>query len=301
MQTKRAVARPPSLPVTKFMLLIAGLFCLSLGLGPDFAFSQSVPPHAEGLTEELMTVQLDANRQQSGVYSVKTGTQNHSKLAVLLPGYPSVVRPVVEGGAMVRSKLTGNFLIRSRRHLSDESIATFIVDCQSESGDYCSAAYQSSNDRQQHVQKLIDFVRGRYPSLNEVWLVGTSMGTLSSAFLPTYDAKAYAGAIHTATITEPWAQGSYRELANFDYQRSGIPQFFVHHRDDPCSLTTHSGAKKISESYGFPLITVIGGSGFQGGACQAQTEHGFKGMEQQTMKAIATIIKSGKPERLEIR
>jgi hypothetical protein len=46
---------------------------------------------------------------------------------------------------------------------------------------------------------------------------------------------------------------------------------------------------------------VIGGSGFQGGACQAQTEHGFKGMEQQTMKAIATIIKSGKPESLEIR
>ena len=300
MQTKSPAARPPWPAATKFVL-VAGLFCLGLGLGPDFAFSQSVPPHAEGLTEELMTVSLDANRQQSGVYSVKTGTQNHSKLAVLLPGYPSVVRPVVEGGAMVRSKLTGNFLIRSRRHLSDESIATLIADCQSESGDYCSAAYQSSNDRQQHVQKLIDMVREKYPSLKEVWLVGTSMGTISSAFLPTYDAKAYAGAIHTATITEPLAQGSYRELANFDYRRSGIPQFFVHHRDDPCGLTTYSGAKRISESYGIPLVTVIGGSGFQGGACQALTEHGFKGIEQQAMKAIATIIKSGKPESLEIR
>jgi len=275
--------------------LIAGLaIALSLGIGisPGVAIAQSIPAHAEGLTEELVSVPLDANRQQAGVYSVRAGTSNHTRLAVLLPGYPSVVRPVVENGTMVRSKLTGNFLIRSRRLLTDESIATLIVDCHSESGDYCSAAYQSSQDRQQHVQKLIDAVRGKYPSLNEVWLIGTSMGTISSAFLPTYDPKPYAGAIHTATITEPWAQGSYRELANFDYTRSGIPQIFVHHRDDPCALTTYSGAKRISEKYGFPLITVVGGGGFQGGACQAQTEHGFKGMEPQTMQAIAKILKS---------
>ena len=286
--------------------LIAGLaIALSLGIGiglgisPGVAIAQSIPAHAEGLTEELVSVPLDANRQQAGVYSVRAGTSNHTRLAVLLPGYPSVVRPVVENGTMVRSKLTGNFLIRSRRLLTDESIATLIVDCHSESGDYCSAAYQSSQDRQQHVRKLIDAVRGKYPSLNEVWLIGTSMGTISSAFLPTYDPKSFAGAIHTASITEPWVQGSYRELANFDYTRSGIPQVFVHHRDDPCALTTYSGAKRISEKYGFPLITVLGGGGFQGGACQAQTEHGFKGMEPQTMRAIANILKSGRSEKLE--
>jgi hypothetical protein len=288
-------------PTIGFRLI--GGFAIALGLGicigPGAAIAQSIPAHAEGLTEELVSVPLDPNRQQAGVYSVRAGTSNHTRLAVLLPGYPSVVRPIVENGAMVRSKLNGNFLIRSRRFLADESIATLIVDCHSESGDYCSAAYQSSQDRQQHVQKLIDAVKGQYPSLNEVWLIGTSMGTISSAFLPTYDPKSYAGAIHTASITEPWAQGSYRELANFDYRQSGIPQIFVHHRDDPCGLTTYSGAKKISEKFGFALITVLGGSGFQGGACQAQTEHGFKGIEPQTMRAIANILKSGKSEKLE--
>ena len=282
--------------------LIGGLaiaFGLGIFTGLGAAIAQSIPSHAEGLTEELVSVALDANRQQAGVYSVRAGTSYHTRLAVLLPGYPSVVRPIVENGAMVRSKLNGNFLIRSRRFLADESIATLIVDCHSESGDYCSAAYQSSQDRQQHVQKLIDAVKGQYPSLNEVWLIGTSMGTISSAFMPIFDPKSYAGAIHTASITEPWAQGSYRELANFDYTRSGIPQVFVHHRDDPCGLTTYAGAKKISEKFGFPLITVLGGSGFQGGACQAQTEHGFKGIEPQTMRAIANILKSGKAEKLE--
>ena len=279
--------------------------CLGLGVGPGIGFSprssyaQSIPAHAQGLSEELFVVPLDTNQQQTGVYSIKTGTRNHTRLAVLLPGYPSVVRPVVENGVMVRSKLTGNFLIRARGFLADESIATLIVDCHSESGDYCSPAYQSSRDRQQHIQKLIDAVRVQHPSLEEVWLVGTSMGTISSAFLPTYDPKSFAGAIHTASITEPWVQGSYRELANFDYTRSGIPQVFIHHRDDPCALTTYSGAKRISERYGFPLITVVGGSGFQGGACQAQTEHGFKGMEPQTMRAIANILKAGNSEKLE--
>jgi hypothetical protein len=288
-------------PTIGFRLI--GGFAIALGLGicigPGAAIAQSIPAHAEGLTEELVSVALDTNRQQAGVYSVRAGTSNHTRLAVLLPGYPSVVRPIVENGAMVRSKLNGNFLIRSRRFLADESIATLIVDCHSESGDYCSAAYQSSQDRQQHVQKLIDAVKGQYPSLNEVWLIGTSMGTISSAFMPIFAPRAYAGAIHTASITEPWAQGSYRELANFDYTRSGIPQVFVHHRDDPCGLTTYSGAKKISEKFGFPLITVLGGSGFQGGACQAQTEHGFKGIEPQTMRAIANTLKSGKAEKLE--
>jgi len=228
--------------------LIAGLaIALSLGIGiglgisPGVAIAQSIPAHAEGLTEELVSVPLDANRQQAGVYSVRAGTSNHTRLAVLLPGYPSVVRPVVENGTMVRSKLTGNFLIRSRRLLTDESIATLIVDCHSESGDYCSAAYQSSQDRQQHVRKLIDAVRGKYPSLNEVWLIGTSMGTISSAFLPTYDPKSFAGAIHTASITEPWVQGSYRELANFDYTRSGIPQVFCSPSRRPLRLNNLLG------------------------------------------------------------
>ena len=110
------------------------------------AFGQSVPLHAEGLTEELISTNLDNSRKQQGVLSIKTGTHDQSKLAVLLPGYPSVVRPIVENGVMQSSKLTGNFLIRARRHLADDSIATLVVDCQSDSGDYCSSAYQASKE-----------------------------------------------------------------------------------------------------------------------------------------------------------
>ena len=264
------------------------------------SFAQNVPVAAQGLNEELVSVDLSGSKKQVGVYSTKKGADKPTKLAVLLPGYPSVVRPVVEGGVMTGSKLNGNFLIRARRFLVDESVASLLVDCQSESGDYCASSYQASKQRQEDVDKLIGEVRNRVPSITEVWLVGTSMGTISSSFMAVHNSTGYAGAIHTAAITEPYARGSYRELGGFDYKKALTLQFFVHHSVDPCALTTYSGAKSITEKYGVPLITVSGGAGFQGAACEAFTEHGFRGKEKEVMNAITGIINSGKAKQLEI-
>jgi hypothetical protein len=264
------------------------------------SFAQNIPEHAHVLSEELVSVDLSDTKKQVGVYSSKKGASNPTKLAVLLPGYPSVVRPVVENGVMTGSKLNGNFLIRARRFLVDESVASLIVDCQSESGDHCASNYQASKQRQEDVDKLISEVKKRTPSITEVWLVGTSMGTISSSFMPIHNATAYAGAIHTASITEPYARGSYRELGGFDYKKSPIPQFLIHHSSDPCALTTYSGAKSIAEKYGMTLVTVSGGTGFQGPACAAFTEHGFRGKEKEVMNAVSVIIKTGKTGQLEI-
>ncbi len=262
--------------------------------------AQNVQPLNSNLTEELVSVNIAGTKNQAGVLSMKTGAAQPTKLAVLLPGYPSVVRPVVENGAMVRSLLAGNFLIRARRYLVDDVIASLIVDCHSDSGEQCSSLYQSSKQRQEDVDKLIAEVKRRLPSISEVWLIGTSMGTISSSFMPSHDARAYAGAIHTASITEPYARGSYRELGDFNYKKSPIPQFFIHHSADPCALTTYSGAKKNAEKKNLPLITVNGGSGFQGPACQAFTEHGFRGKEKEVMEMMANIVKNGKAQQLDI-
>ena len=126
------------------------------------------------------------------------------------------------------------------------------------------------------------------------------MGTVSSSFMPTYEPQAYAGAIHTATITEPYAKHSYRELGGFDYSKAKISQFFIHHKNDPCPLTTYSAAKSISQKFNLPLVSVTGGSDFEGPACKAMTEHGFRGKEKEVMKAIAEIIRTGAPVQLEI-
>ena len=49
-----------------------------------------------------------------------------------------------------------------------------------------------------------------------------------------------------------------------------------------------------AERFGIPLISVQGGSGFQGPACMAHTQHGFKGREEDVMRAIGEIMRSGR-------
>jgi alpha/beta superfamily hydrolase len=264
----------------------------------DTAFAQSsaTPDRTMGLKEQLISVELSPGIQQQGVLSLTTNSTAPTRLAVLFPGYPSVVRPVIEGQSMTSSKLSGNFLIRSRRHLATDVIATLIVDCYSDSGDYCSSTYQASSKRHQDVLKLIQEVKKQYPSIQQIWAIGTSMGTVSSSFALTHEPNIYAGAIHTASITEPNAINSYRELSNFDYAKSN--HILIHHQNDPCYLTTHSGAKSISEKYKLPLITVTGGSGFSGDACKAYTEHGFRGKEKEVMTAIGKILMTGQVETL---
>ena len=274
-----------------------GLLNVAL-LNLAFAQSTAVPEHAVGLKEQLISVELSPRIQQQGLLSLAANSTVPTRLAVLFPGYPSVVRPVVEGQSMTSSKLSGNFLIRSRRHLATDAIATLVVDCHSDSGDYCSSAYQASSKRHQDVLKLIQEVKKQYPSIQEIWAIGTSMGTVSSSFALNHEPSIYAGAIHTASITEPLAKNSYRELANFDYAKTNTKHIFIHHKNDPCYLTTHSGAKSIAEKYKRPLITVTGGSGFRGDACNAYTEHGFRGKEKEVMTAIGRILMTGQAETL---
>ena len=284
----------------KFTHYFVKLLFLAIVLQTYPVSAQDAATQTMGLNEAIVSVDLSGDRKQVGVYTTSSSSKNPTRLAVLLPGYPSVVRPVVENGVMTNSRLSGNFLIRSRQFLVDETIASLIVDCPSDSGDLCTSTYQASKERQEDVDKLIAEVKRRTPSISEVWLIGTSMGTISSSYMPLHNPSAYAGAIHAASITEPYARNSYRELGGFDYKKTAVPQFFVHHAKDPCFLTTYAGAQSITGKYKVPLITVTGGSDFKGDACKAFTEHGFRGMEKDVMRNIGLIIKTGRADQLMI-
>ncbi len=263
--------------------------------------SQAVPKHAKGLIEILITVDLGNGKKGVGVLSTKIGEKNQTLLAVLLPGYPAVVRPIVENNVMIRSRQKRNFLIRARRHLADDEIATLVVDCPSEIGPVCTIEYQASKERERDVQKLIVESRKHLPTVQKVWLVGTSMGTVSSSFMPMHNMTGYEGAIHTASISEPYERNNlYLDLLDFDYKKSRIPQFFIHHKEDACELTTYSGVKKIASKFDAPLVTVIGGSRFKGGECGALSQHGFRGSEKKVMRNIGRIIKTKKANHLQI-
>jgi hypothetical protein len=253
--------------------------------------AQTIPPHAEGLSEEFISVPID-NGSQVGVLSRRKGTASPSRLIVLLPGYPSVVRPAMANNVMASSQLTGNFLIRARRHLANDQVMTLLVDCHTSIGSICTPSYQASRDRYRHVKSLIEAAKKRAPSIKQIYLVSTSAGSISSAFIAKYGQSEFAGVIHTASI-DPTAPRSYAELNNFDYSAIKIPQAFIHHIDDPCRITGYNYIRSVSERYRVPLISVSGGEGFTGDACAAHTQHGFKGRESAVMQRILRMVSGG--------
>jgi hypothetical protein len=257
------------------------------------AQAQGVPTQAEGLDEELIEVTIDQGVQR-GVLSRRKGQDGPTRLIVLLPGYPSVVRPEMAGGIMSTSRLNGNFLVRARRHLNTEETQTLLADCHTAVGDVCTPAYQATRDRHRHIKALIEAARLKAPSIRQVYLVSTSAGSISSAFLAQHGPGDYAGVIHTAAI-DLTTQRAYPQPRDFNYGASAIPQAFVHHADDPCQITLYSAIRQVAEKSKLPLVTVRGGSDFRGPACQAYTQHGFTGKEMVVMQHIVRMIVSGPP------
>jgi alpha/beta superfamily hydrolase len=253
-----------------------------------FLFSNSVIAQN---VDELVSVNIQDGVQQ-GVITYQKGASVQNLLIVLVPGHPSVFRPAINNNKLdEKSPSYFNFLIRSREFLVDPNSMTLVVDCFSKIGDTCTQRYQSSKQRFSHLKALIDEVKSKNNSIKDVWLIGTSFGTITSGFAALHGQDYFSGAIHTATI-DPTAEKSYPILSELNYKESRIPQLFVHHKNDGCAKTSYKYISDVSASTGIPLITVSGGYGWKGDVCQAMGAHGFKGKEEEVMKSILSTIRS---------
>lgn len=257
------------------------LFCVN-------AFGQAIPQHAEGLKEELIEIEMDGGTQRA-VLSQQMEATSASKLIVLLPGHPSVVRPQMGHGVMMNSPMLGNFLIRARRHLASSQTMTLLVDCHTSIGDVCRPEYQASESRYRHVMAAIQAVKARHPGIKQVFLLSTSLGSISSGFVAKWGQQEFAGSIHTATI-DPTAPRSYPQLSALDYSDIRMPQAFIHHTEDPCPITQYGYIRAVAEKHNIPLVSVHGGSDFRGQPCQAFTQHGFRGKEVPVMKQVLKMV-----------
>jgi len=57
----------------------------------------------------------------------------------------------------------------------------------------------------------------------------------------------------------------------------------------------------LAQKFNIPLVTVHGGSGFQGHPCRAFTEHVFRGKEREVMQHIGQILKTSQVISTDLR
>jgi len=178
-------------------------------------------------------------------------------------------------------RLGNNFLVRSSHLFAQEGYAAAIVDAPSDQASGMSDGFRTSPQHVEDTRAVIDALARM--SQGPIFLVGTSRGTLSVAFLAT--------ALSDGRVKGIVLTASYDYVESLSLERIRYPALFVHHRDDGCRVSSYAAARRqfdrMASSPRKDFITITGGDRPVSEPCQALSHHGFLGKEQEAVRAIA--------------
>ncbi|GJH37192.1 hypothetical protein CBA19CS91_30565 [Paraburkholderia hospita] len=241
-------------------------------------------------SEQVISVPLAQGASISYLLTQQDGSEPHWVL-VMFPGSAGDLELSQQPDGTIRMREKNNFLVRSRQLFVDAQFATAIVDAPSdESGGY-SDAFRASPRSAQDLAQVAASLRSRFPHAKLV-LIGTSRGTISTAYVGRALPDVWDAVVHTSTLSSP-ARGQATPLIGFDYGTIRPRQLFVQHADDGCFLCSYEALRRIAENGQYALITVHGGD-VRSKPCEALSHHGFYGREEVVVAAIKAWI-SGQP------
>ena len=189
-------------------------------------------------------------------------------------------------------KLAGNFLVRSRQLFADQGLTTVVIDAPSDrqSPPYLSGVRQTP-EHVADVRAVIAWLREQ--AKIPVWLVGTSRGTQSAAWVATRLATADGGPDGIVLTSTMLTDRASRAVPEMELDRLHIPVLVVHHRDDACRYCLLSDMPRLMDRLTAPprreLLVFEGGDNV-GDPCGARAYHGYNGIEHDVVIRIATWI-----------
>jgi pimeloyl-ACP methyl ester carboxylesterase len=190
-------------------------------------------------------------------------------------------------------QLQGNFLVRTRIRWAREGFLVAILDQPSDRKNGL-WNFRTTSEHAADVTQAIAAVRelARAP----VWLVGTSMGTLSAANGAARLAEGGPdGIVLTSSVTET-SKMSYETTRHAGLGDIRVPTLVVHHKDDTCRASPYSGAEDIMKALKRApvkeLMVFEGGSPAISAPCEAKAAHGYLGLEAQVVSAIGAWIRA---------
>jgi pimeloyl-ACP methyl ester carboxylesterase len=125
-----------------------------------------------------------------------------------------------------------------------------------------------------------------------VWLVGTSRGTQSAAYIATElsGGQRPDGLVLTSTIL---SDPKGRPVTAMPLGKLKLPVLVVHHEQDGCMHCSFSDIpalmEKLANAPRRKLLTFTGGNN-KGDPCDAFAYHGFNGMEAEVVRQTAAWI-----------
>ena len=131
-----------------------------------------------------------------------------------------------------------------------------------------------------------------------VWLVGTSRGTQSAAYIATEATPAQGGPDGIVLTSTILTEKGGRAVPQMPVEKLSIPVLVVHHEQDGCKLCAFSDMPqlmdKLAKTPKAELISVTGGQN-QGDPCEAKAYHGYNGIEADVVGKISRWVIAAKP------
>jgi dienelactone hydrolase len=184
-------------------------------------------------------------------------------------------------------------LIKRREQLAGQGFVVAFVDAPSGRPGEGLIAFRTSREHSVDIGAVIAWLRHDDPV--PLWLVGSSMGTVSAA-----SAAARLGKdgpdglvlISSVTRTHPAMRES---LADVPLESIQAPTLLIHHRQDPCEITRYDDAsvlpRRLPNAKRVELVTVEGGPSARGLPCGPESPHAFFGTEDVLIDRVASWIK----------
>ncbi len=262
-----------------YLLLAACLLFAGCAMGPPDVLRLSQSSDGKGGKGEMVVLPTRGGVKQPVLIVYPNGRAKGSVL--LFRGGDGVgsFREVSDGFI-----LGGNFLTRSALLFTRRGFIAVLVEPPSDHSFGFGRIFRQSRGHLEDIQAVVTYLaeKGDTP----IFLIGTSRGTLSVAYL--------AGEMTSEHIKGIVLTSSRGDIS---YVTTKYPVLFVHHQEDGCSVTGYANALQIYERVSSPqktFVTVRGGKQATGRDCGPWAAHGFLGKESEVVKVI-TDWALGKP------
>jgi pimeloyl-ACP methyl ester carboxylesterase len=185
-----------------------------------------------------------------------------------------------------------NFLVRNRQAFAERGFLVAVLEVPSDRMADALVRFRTGPEHAADVRALIAALRAEAPV--PVWLVGTSMGSVSAASAA---ARLTEGGPDGVVLTSS-VMGQNRDmgesLQDVALAKIRVPVLVVHHRDDRCPASRYADTawamRSLSAAPRRELLTFSGGDAPQSPPCEPLAPHGYFGLDAKVVDAIAAWI-----------
>ena len=248
----------------------------------------------------LLTFSSQLWAQTPRVVDIPTRPSVTQRMVVLEPDKPKVAVVLFaggHGGLLITSNGIfkwgeKNFVVRSRQLFASNGLTVVVIDAPSDrQNPPFLGGFRQKPEHVADIKAVIAWLKQRADI--PVWLVGTSRGTQSAAFIASQLAPSDGGPDGIVLTSTILADTRSRPVPKMPLGKIQVATLVVHHKMDGCEHCKYVNLPQLMDNLtAVPrkeLLTFEGGN-TQGDPCEAMAYHGFNGIEKEVVTKIAVWI-----------